>query len=296
MATKFLNGIDVNSQRVLAVASPSADTDGANKAYVDAKVAGLSWKDEVVAASTANGTLASAFENGDVLDGVTLVTGDRILLKDQTDQTENGIRIVAASGAPARATDADSATDLDNATVFVLGGTVNQGRAYTQTTKSPVVGTSNIVFSIFGGGTTYSADGQGIELSGTTFALELDGSSLSKSGSGLRIASAAAGAGLTESSGVLAVGAGTGVTVNANDVAIDTSVVARKYSASIGDGSTTSIAVTHNLGTKDCVVALRQNSDDVVVYADVVMTSTTVCTVTFAAAPATGAIRVTVIG
>jgi hypothetical protein len=296
VAPKFLNGIDVNSQRILAVASPSASTDAVNKAYVDDNLAGLRWKAPVVAATTANGTLASAYANGATLDGVTLATGDRILLKDQTAPAENGIYVVAASGAPTRATDADSTAELNAATVFVLGGTVNADKAFTQTATVTTVGTTGQTWVQFGGGATYSADGQGIELSSTTFSLELDGTSLSKSGSGLRIGSAAAAAGLTESSGLLSVGAGTGITVNANDVAVDTSVVARKYSASIGDGSTTAIAVTHSLGTKDCIVQLRQNSDDAVVYADVVMTSTTVCTVTFATAPATNAIRVTVIG
>lgn len=347
MATPFLNGIDVNNQRVLAVADPSSGTDGANKQYVDAKVSGLSWKDEVVAATTANGALATAFEDSDTLDGVTLATGDRILLKDQTDPTENGVYVVAVSGAPTRAADADSATDLNNATVFVLGGTVNEGRAYTQITKNPAVGSDDIVFAIFGGGTTYSADGQGIELSGTQFQLELDGTTLTKSGSGLRIGSGAAGSGITEASGVLAVNTGTGLEVSSDavriaaaaagdgltggagsalavnvgdgleiaadavavdlavnsgltfssgDLAIDTSVVARKYAANIGDGSTTAIAVTHNLGTKDVHVTVRRNSDDAIVYADVVATSTTVVTITFNAAPASNAYRAVVVG
>jgi hypothetical protein len=72
------------------------------KAAVDAALNGLSWKQAVRAASTANGTLASAFENGDTLDGVTLATGDRILLKNQSTGAENGIYTVNARGADAR--------------------------------------------------------------------------------------------------------------------------------------------------------------------------------------------------
>lgn len=315
MAVPFYTGIDVQNQRILAVASPSSGTDAVNKAYVDDLLAGLRWKAPVRAATTANGTLATAFANGSTLDStVTLATNDRILIKDQTDQTENGIYTVNASGAPTRATDADTTSELNAASVFVLSGTVNGDKAFTQTTDNPTVGSSNIVFSQFGGGVAYSADGQGIELSGTTFSLELDGSTLSKSGSGVRIGSGAAGVGLVESAGVLAVNPGTGLETNGDTVriaahsgngltggagsplAIDTSVVARKYSASIGDGSATSIAVTHSLGTKDVVVQLRRNSDDAMVYADVVATSTTVATVSFAVAPAASAIRVTVIG
>lgn len=315
MAVSFLTGIDCNNQRARAFASPSSGTDGANKDYVDNLISGLRWKAPVRAATTAAGTLASDFENGDTLDGVTLGTGDRILVKDQVDQTENGIYTVNASGAPTRATDADSTAELNAATVFVLSGTVNADKAYTQTTDNPTVGSSNIVWVQWGGGSSYTADGQGIELSGGTFSIELDGTTLAKSGSGLRVGSGAAGDGLTEASGVLAVNTGTGLEISSDTVriaasaagagltggggsalAVDTAVVARKFSGSIGDGSTTAIAVTHNLGTKDVVVQLRLNSDDSFVYADVVSTSTTQVTITFASAPASNAIRVTVIG
>ena len=182
---------------------------------MDNLLAGLRWKQPVRVATTANGTLASAFADGSTVDGVTLATGDRILIKDQSTQTENGIYVTAASGAPTRATDADSSAELNSATVFVMAGSVNADRAYTQTTDNPTIGSSNIVFAQFGGGTAYSADGQGLELSGTTFSLELDGTTLAKSGSGLRVGSGAAGAGLTEASGVLAVNPGTGIEVRA---------------------------------------------------------------------------------
>lgn len=319
MAVKFLTGIDVNSQRILSVASPSSSTDGVNKQYVDNLLAGLEWKAPVRAATTTNGTLASAYANGSTIDGVTLATNDRILVKDQTTQTDNGIYTVNASGAPTRATDADATAELNAATVFVLSGTVNADKAYTQTTSAPTIGSSNIVFVQFGGGTAYTASGTGILLTGTAFSLQLDGTTLSQSGLGVRVGSGAAGNGLSEASGVLAVNTGTasatGLEISSDTVriatgaagagltggggvalAVDTSVVARKFSASIGDGSTTAIAVTHGLGTKDVLVQLRQNSDDSVVYADVVCTSTTVATVTFATAPASSAIRITVIG
>ena len=130
----------------------------------------------------------------------------------------------------------------------------------------------------------------------------------------VRIAAAAAGDGLTGGgASALAVNVGDGLEIasdlvaidlatnsglafSSGDLSIDTSIVARKFVGSIGDGSTTAIAVTHNLGTKDCVVGLRLNSDDSVIYADVVMTSTTVATVTFAVAPASNAVRFTAIG
>src|SRR5882724_3428558 len=144
MAKKFLTGIDNANQRIINVADPSTGTDAATKQYTDALVAGLRWHASVVAATTTNGTLASAYVTGAVIDGVTLALNDRLLLKDQTTQTENGIYTVNNSGAPTRATDANTSALLTNATVFVSGGTVNNDRAYTQATDNPTIGTSNI--------------------------------------------------------------------------------------------------------------------------------------------------------
>ena len=297
MARKMLTGIDLSNQVASNMASPSAATDGANKAYVDALVNGLAWKDEVRVASTANLTLASAVENGDTIDGVVVATGDRVLLKDQSAGAENGIWIVAASGAPTRATDADSTTDLDQATVRVNAGTVNGDTQWTQTAVVTTVGTTAQTWVASSGGTSYSADGQGIELTSTTFSLELDGSSLSKSASGLKVANAfvtaLAGAGLTESSQVLAVGAGTGITVNANDVAIDTSVVTRKYSATYGNGSATTFNMSHGLGSQLGIVQIVLASTGEVVEADVLLPPAgSTIDITHAVAPTTNQYRV----
>lgn len=120
-----------------------------SQAQVDALIAGLgaSWKATVRAASTANVTLASAVENGDVLDGVTLATGDRILLKNQTTASENGIYVVAASGAPSRASDADTGAELVNAAVIVSEGTVNADTWWLCTTNAPItLGTTGLTF------------------------------------------------------------------------------------------------------------------------------------------------------
>lgn len=118
------------------------------KSYVDAKVAGLSWKQAVRVATTAAGTLASSFENGDSVDGVTLATGDRILIKNQAAPAENGIYVVAASGAPARASDADAGAELVNATVYVSEGTTNADTQWTCTTNAAItVGSTSLAFA-----------------------------------------------------------------------------------------------------------------------------------------------------
>ena len=84
-------------------------------------------KNSVRAATTTNGTLATAFENGDTIDGIVLATSDRILIKNQSAPAENGIYVVAASGAPTRATDFDEWTEIVGAFVSVEAGTVNAG-------------------------------------------------------------------------------------------------------------------------------------------------------------------------
>lgn len=128
-------------------------TQKAMRSYIDAKLNGLAWKLPVRAATTTNAALATAYENGDTIDGVVLATGDRILIKDQTTQTENGIYVVAASGAPARATDADSGAELLNAVCFVQEGTANGDKSFTQTTNAPItVGSSNLVWAQQGSG------------------------------------------------------------------------------------------------------------------------------------------------
>lgn len=162
--------LDMGGNTLTGLAAPSAGTDATNKNYVDAAIAGLTWKTSVRAATTTNGTLASSFANGQVIDGVTLATGDRILIKNQTTQTQNGIYIVAASGAPTRSTDADTGTELVGASVYVDQGTVNADTGWTQTANAPItIGSTNITWVQFAGSGTYTA-GTGLSLTGNTFA------------------------------------------------------------------------------------------------------------------------------
>jgi len=117
------------------------------------------WKEPVRVATTAPGTLASSFENGDVIDGVTLVTGDRILIKNQTAAAENGIYIVNATGAPTRASDMNSWDEVPGATVFVNTGTVNADQFWFCTSNpGGTLDTTAINWSqISGSGTLQSA-------------------------------------------------------------------------------------------------------------------------------------------
>lgn len=121
--------LDMGSQLITNVSTPSAGTDAANKNYVDTAISSLNSlfdsKGSVRVATTAAGTLATSFENGDTVDGVVLATGDRILIKDQASQAENGIYTVNASGAPTRSTDMNDWAEVPGAFVAVEEGTSN---------------------------------------------------------------------------------------------------------------------------------------------------------------------------
>jgi hypothetical protein len=157
--------------KITGLGTPTDSTDAATKAYVDAVTEGLHIHASVVAATTANVTLASALENGDTLDGVTLATGDRILVKNQTTTSENGIYVVQASGQPVRATDFDTASEVDSGDfVFVSSGTANGSTGWVQTNKPATIGTDAILFTQFAGAGTYTA-GTGLTLTGTVFSI-----------------------------------------------------------------------------------------------------------------------------
>jgi len=151
---------------VVLAADPSTALGAATKQYVDAVAEGLHVHPSVVAATTANVTLASALENGDTLDGVTLATGNRILVKNQTSKSENGIYIVAGSGAPSRAADFDSPGEIDGGDfVYVTGGTVNDNTGWVQTNLVGTIGTDEIEFTQFAGTGTVTA-GTNISVAG----------------------------------------------------------------------------------------------------------------------------------
>lgn len=137
------------------------------QSQLDALRTGQFWKAAVRAATTAAGTLATDFENGDTIDGVVLATGDRILIKDQATGSENGIYVVNASGAPTRATDFDAQADnIAGATVGVQEGTVNERSKWTCSTLNPIsVGSTSITF-VDAGSTAYTGTTNRITVTG----------------------------------------------------------------------------------------------------------------------------------
>ena len=161
------DGTTLSQARVAT--TPSNANDAASKSYVDSTASGLDVKNSVRAATTGNGTLASAYANGQTIDGVALATNDRILLKDQTDASENGIYTVNASGAPTRATDFDSDAEVTSgAFAFVEEGTVNADNGFVLSTNGAItVGTTNLAFTQFSGGGAITA-GSGMTKTGNT--------------------------------------------------------------------------------------------------------------------------------
>ena len=200
--------VSLNSQKITNLATPSADGDAASKSYVDGVSQGLDVKDSVKAATTANITIATALNNGDTLDGVSLSTNDRVLVKDQSSASENGIYIVGSS--PARADDLAAGADAAGMFTFIEQGTVNADNAFVCTSNkgSAVVGTNNLAFTQFSGAGQITA-GDGLDKSANTLSVDL------KSNGGLVIESTEIAVDLAASSitGTLAIGdGGTGAT------------------------------------------------------------------------------------
>lgn len=261
MAIKFTQVVDVANQRITSVGSPSSGTDAANKTYVDNIAQGLTWKAAARVASTGNVTVASP---GTTIDGVTLTNGDRVLLKNQTTGSENGIYVFNGSGsAMTRAADADSSAEVVAGTALSIAeGTVNADVTFVLVTNNPItLGSTTLTFSLMNGGTgvTYT-QGDGIGISG----------------------------------GVISVtpASGGGISVSGSGVAVDTSVVVRKFAANVGDGSSTTITVNHGLATRDVVVEVYTNGTPWdTVFCEVQRTDTNNVALVFAAAPASAAYR-----
>jgi hypothetical protein len=165
--------IAMGTNKITGLGDPTSAQDAATKNYVDTTVQGIDWKASVKAATTGAVTLASDLENGDVLDGVTLATGDRILVKDQVTGSQNGIYVVKVSGAPDRSTDADTGAEVTaNFAVFVEQGTVNSDSGFTLTNNGSVtIGSTALVFTQFTGLGQIVA-GTGLDKTGNT--LDID--------------------------------------------------------------------------------------------------------------------------
>lgn len=168
-------------------ADGSGSLDAVTKQQLDAAIDGVQRKQAVEVATTANITLSGE----QTIDGV-LTSASRVLVKDQTSQSENGIYLSDA-GAWTRTSDANSAAELNHAIVSVQSGTASGDTAWEQTTNNPNVGVDNIVWAQAYGAGTYTADETSLTLSGSTFSIKAAGVSDSKVATGIDAAKLADG-------------------------------------------------------------------------------------------------------
>lgn len=290
----------VANHKITSLATPTDDYDAANKLYVDNKVQGLTWKASVNLLSTTNvpltGSTGLVIDSHDPLGDTD--DGYRILLTGQTTGSQNGIYVYSDNGTTytlARATDADNYTELIGASVFVDEGTVYGKTSWVQANHylTDFSGQDWVQFS--GAGTYTASNGVTLVAKDFQFAPKTDGG-LATGSSGAYVKVDPFSVLYTTTDG-LAVHLANGITNDAGYISIDTSVVARKYSVAVGDASNTSYTVTHNLGTRDVTVSVRDTASPYAkVEPDIAMATTNTVTVSFAVAPSSNQYTVTVIG
>jgi hypothetical protein len=272
--------------KITNLGTPTADTDAATKAYVDATAQGLSIKEAVHLATAAvlpntpnwtstNGGRYTATTYGQIsIDGQAATVGQRLLVKNQVDSQYNGIYEVTTQGdggtywVITRTADANTSAEVKSGMfTFVQTGDTLANTGWVLTTDNPItLNTTGLTFTQFSGAGTYTAS-NGVAL------------------------------GVVGGANNFSAVAGSGITVNSGGINIDTSVVVRKYAANVGDGTATSYTITHNLGTRDVTVVVYDNSSPYAeVICDVQHTSTTAITLLFSVAPTTNQYRVAVQG
>jgi hypothetical protein len=263
----------------LHITGPIVDGSHAvNKDYVDMLALGLSGKASVRVATTVAGTLATSFEDGDTIDGITLATGDRILIKNQAAPAENGIYIVQASGAPVRAEDFNSWEEVVSAYVWVEVGTTLADTGWLCTSdQGGTLDTTAIEWIQFTGAYQVIA-GEGLTKTGNTIDLDIND--------------------LTDLSAVAALNDYVAIydtsASNTKKVSVANLLASGKYAETVDVGTSEgAVGITHNLGSTDVIVQVYDNTSKAVVELDVVITNST--TVTIQGYGSTRSVRVVVL-
>jgi len=262
MARKIFTDFDFQSvSKVVNLPTPSATGDAVPKSYVDSLVEGLAWKDSCRVATQSNLNLSAP---GATVDGITMVSGDRMLVRTQTTTSQNGIYVWnGAASAATRSLDASTFPELEQAVTTVEEGT-SAAATYRQDQINGTIDSSAVSWVSFGTSAPAASE--------TT-------------------------AGIAELATQAEVNTGT------DDLRIVTPLKLatwsgriKKFAVSIGDGSATSYTVTHNLASLDVAVTVFQNSGGEEVITDVTHATSNTLTVVFATAPASNAYRVVVVG
>jgi hypothetical protein len=307
--------LSLNNQRITNLASPTAATDAASKSYVDATVQGLDQKPTAQVATTAalpantyaNGTagvgatLTATANAALTVDGYTPVVGDRILVKNEAAGANNGLYDVTQVGSGTlpyiltRNVYMDAPGEFPGAFIPIEdAGTTNANSLWLCTnTAAPTVGTTAITFTQLNKGTDLQP-GTGISITGNSVAI-----SATYVGQASITTLGTVTTGTWQATAVAVAYGGTGATAapaaRANLGAVG------KYTATIGDGTATAIAITqavHGLATNGSMHAeVFDATTGVKVYPDITINPTTgAVTITFATAPAANAYRVTLMG
>jgi hypothetical protein len=252
MSIKQYADLDMLSvSKILNLPTPATDTEPATKAYVDSAVEGLAWKDSCRVASISNINLSSP---GATIDGVTMSVGDRVLVKDQTTASQNGIYIWnGAAVAMTRALDASTSAELEQAISTVEEGT-SAGATFRQTNVNFVLDTGSVTWGSFG---------------------------------------TSAGAASETVAGIAELATQAETDTGSDDLRIVTPLKLanhsnrkRKATLTFGDGSATSYAMTHNFGTRDCHVQVYRNSTPWdTIQCDMERTDANTVTLKFSVAP-----------
>jgi hypothetical protein len=246
--------------RIRNLPTPVNADEPARLSDLNSAVEGLAWKDSCRVATQGNISLASP---GATIDGITMVTNDRVLVRAQTSQPENGIYVWNGAAVPmTRALDASTADELEQATTTVEEGT-SAGASFRQTTVGFTLGSGNVVFTAFGTSAPAATE--------TT-------------------------AGIAELATQAETDTGT------DDARIVTPLKlanwsgrVRRFQQTFGDGSATSYVITHNLNTRDVDVSVTETSGSYrTVLCGVEATTVNSVTLRFATAPALNSLRVTV--
>jgi len=249
-----------NNVRITNLPDGVAAQEPATVAQLRAGIEGINWKASVRVSTQGNISLAAP---GATIDGITMATSDRFIARSQTAAAENGIYIWNGAATPAtRALDMNSAVEVEQATTTVEEGT-NAGTTYRQTAVNVTLGTTSLAWATFG--TTSPAASETV-------------------------------AGVAELATQAEVNAGADASRIVTPATLAASVFGtKKFNADIGDGSATSIAVTHNLNTRDVEVEVYRNSGNFdTVMVETQRTSVNAVTLLFDVAPASNAFRVLV--
>jgi hypothetical protein len=181
ISTQASNNVSITGGSISGLSSPSAGTEPATKTYTDNLVAGLKTRVICRVATTGNVDLSADLQNSDTLDGVTLATNDKVLVKNQSTASQNGIYKVVASGTASRDTDFDTAGEMAGQMVIIQEGSTNADTIWLNTNDSNMsLGSTSVSFSKVTPSNTGTVTSAGLTQSASEFTIS--GSPITSSG------------------------------------------------------------------------------------------------------------------